>query len=99
MKLLKDIRDNLGGGARPTGPDNSNNNNNNNNNEDDDDDDDDDDDRPDLETEEEAAERISANALDKFKNNIENEMNNLDKIFKNKENEFSTKLNKLMMIK
>ena len=47
---------------------------------------------PDLETEE-TAERISTNALDKFKNNIEIEMNNLDKIVKNKENEFSTKLN------
>ena len=89
MKLLKDIRDSLRGGARPTGRDDNNN----------DDDDDDDDDRPDynnmpdLETEEEASERISTNALDKFKNNIEIEMNNLDKIFKNKENEFSTKLN------
>ena len=94
MKLLKDIRDSVRGGARPTEPDNNNNNNNNN-------DDDDDDDRPDynnmpdLETEEEAAERISYNALDKFKNNMEIEMNNLDKIAKNKENEFSTKLNKL----
>ena len=45
----------------------------------------------DLETEEEASERISINALDKFKNNIEIEMNNLDKIVKNKENEFSAK--------
>ena len=69
---------------------------------DDDNDDDDNDDRPDynnmpdLETEEEeATERISTNALDKFKNNIEIEVNNLDKIVKNKENEFSTKLNKL----
>ena len=66
----------------------------------DNDDDDNDDDRPDynnmpdLETEE-ASERISKNALDKFKNNIEIEMNNLDKIVKNKENEFSTKLNRL----
>ena len=65
------------------------------------DDDDDNDDRPDynnmpdLETEKEASERISINALDKFKNNIEIEMNKLDKIVKNKENEFSTKLNKL----
>ena len=47
---------------------------------------------PDLETEEESSERISTNALDKFKNNIETEMNNLDKIVKNKENEFSAKL-------
>ena len=82
MKLLNDIRDSLRGGARPPGPDNNNN--------DDDDDDDDDDDRPDynnmpdLETEEEASERISTNALDKFKNNREIEMNNLDKIVKNK---------------
>ena len=36
---------------------------------------------PDLETEEEASERISTNALDKFKNNIEIEMNNLDHTF------------------
>ena len=95
MKLLKDIRDSLRDGARPTGPDNNNNNNNNN------DDDDDDDDRPDynnmadLETEKEALERILTNALDKFKNDIEIEMNNLDKIFKNKENEFNTKVNKI----
>ena len=99
IKLLKYIRDSLRGGARPPGPDNSNNNNNYY--DDDDDDDDDDDNRPDynnmpdLETEEEATERISVNALDKFKNNIEIEMNNLDKIFENKENEFSTKLNKI----
>ena len=103
MKLLKDIRDSLRGGARPPRPDNNNDNNNNgdNNGDDNNDDDDGDDDRldynnmPDLETEEEAAERISINALDKFKNNIEIEMNNLGKIFKNKENEFSIKLNKL----
>ena len=102
MKLLKDVRDSLRGGARPTGPDNNNKNNNNNNNDDEDDDDDDDnDDRPDynnmpdLETEEEASERILTNTLDKFKNNIEIERNNLDKILKNKENEFSAKLNKI----
>ena len=65
MKLLKYIRDSLRGGARPPGPDNNNNDNNNNddNDDDDNDDDDNDDDRPDynnmpdLETEEEAAER------------------------------------------
>ena len=93
MKLLKDITDSLRGGARPPGPDNDRPDYNNNNNDDDnnDDDDDDDDDRPDynnmpdLETEEEAAKRISTNALDKFKNNIEIEMNNLDKIVKNKD--------------
>ena len=94
MKLLKDIRDSLRGGARPPRPDDNNDDNNDDkdDNNDDDDDDDDDDDRPDynnmpdLETEEEASERISTNALDKFKNNIEIEMNNLDKIVKNKEN-------------
>ena len=111
MKLLKDIRDSLRNGARPPRPDNNNgdnnnnnnnnSNNNNNNNDDDDNDNDDDNDgldynnMPDLETEEEASERISTNALDKLKNNIEIEMNHLDKIVKNKENEFSTKLNKL----
>ena len=98
MKLLKDIRD-LRGGARPLRPDNNNDENDDDNNDDDNDDDDDDrpdyNNMPDLETEEEAAERISTNALDKFKNNIEIEMNNLNKMFKNKENEFSTKLNKL----
>ena len=92
MKLLKDIRDSLRGGARPPRPDN---NDNNDNNVDNDDDRPDYNNMPDLETEEAAAERISTNALDKFKNNIEIEMNNLDKIVKNKENEFSTKLNKL----
>ena len=100
MKLFKDIRDSLRGGARPPGPDNNNDDNNDDdddNNGDDDDGDNNDDDRPDynnmpdLETEEEASERISTNALDKFKNNIEIEMNNLDKIVKNKENEFSSK--------
>ena len=99
MKLLKDIRD----GSRPPGPDNNNddNNNDNNDNNDDHDDNNNNDDRPDynnmpdLETEEEALERISTNALDKFKNNIEIKMNNLGKIVKNKENKFSTKLNKL----
>ena len=87
MKLLR-------GGARQPRPDNNNDNNN-------DDDNDDDDDRPDynnmldLETEEEASERISKNALDKFKNNIEIKMNNLDKMVKSKEDEWKTKLNKL----
>ena len=90
MELLKDIRDSLRGGARPSRPDDNNDDNNN----DDDDDRPDYNNMPDLETEEEAAKRISTNALDKFKNNIEIEMNNLDKIVKNKENEFNTKLNK-----
>ena len=89
MKLLKDIRDSLRGSARPPGPDNNDNNN------DHDDHRPDYNNMPDLETEEEASERISTNALDKFKTNIEIEMNNLDKIVKNKENEFSNKLSKL----
>ena len=55
---------------------------------------------PDLETEEEVAERIAkTSALNKFKNNMEVGMSNLDKIVKNKENEFSTKLNKLNNVK
>ena len=98
MKLLKDIGDSLRGGARPPGPDNNNDDNNDNNDDDDYDDDNDMPDynnMPDLETEEEAVERISTNVLDKFKNNIEIEMNNLDKIVNNNENEFRTKLNKL----
>ena len=108
IKLLKDIRDGLAGGIAPRGPglDDHNNNDHNNddlNNDDPNNDDYDYDDydrpdynnRPDLETEDEASERISTNALDKFKNNIEIEMNNLDKIVKNKEYEFSTILNKL----
>ena len=78
-----EIRDSLRGGARPPRPDNNNNNNDDDNNDDDDDDDDrpDYNNMPDFETEEE---RISINALDKFKNNIEIEMNNIDKIVKNK---------------
>ena len=66
MKLLKDIRESLRGGARPPGPDNNNDNNDDNDDDDDDnnnsdDDDNNDDDRPDynnmpdLETEEEAS--------------------------------------------
>ena len=82
MKLLKDIRDGLRGGVRSPGPDNNDDNNDDHN-------DDNNDHIPDLETEEEAAERISTNALNKFKNNIEIEMSNLDKIVKNKENELN----------
>ena len=98
MKLLKDIRDSLRGGARPPRPDNNNDNNDdddNNNDENNDDDRPDYNNMPDLETEEEASERILTNASDKFKNNTEIVMNNLNKVFKNKENEFSTKLSKL----
>ena len=97
IKLLKDIRDGLAGGIAPRAPgvpralggsDDGNDGN-------DDIDNDDDNNMPDLETEEEAAERILINSLNKFKNNIEIEMSKLDKIVKNKENEFSTKLNKI----
>ena len=105
IKLLKDIRDGLAGGViRPYRPVNDDNNrldnddnydNDNNRLDNDDNDRPDFNNMPDLETEEEAAERISKNELDKFKNNIEIKMNNLDKIVKNKENEFSTRLNKL----
>ena len=85
IKLLKDIRDDLAGGIaprRPRGPglDDPNDGDPNNG------DRLDDSNMPDLETEEEAAKRISTNALNKFKNNIEIEMSNLDKIVKNKEN-------------
>ena len=60
IKLLKDIRDGLAGGIAPRGPggpglDDPNNDDPNN-----------DDYMPYLETEEEAAERISTNALNKF---------------------------------
>ena len=81
MKILKDIRDALAGGIVPREPggpglDRS----------DDDDDDDDDDDMPDLETEEEAAERIAkTGALNKFKDEIDN----FDEMFRNKEDEFN----------
>ena len=102
IKLLKDIRDGLAGGIAPRGPerpglDDPNNDDPNNDDYDYDYNDDrpGDNNMPDLETEEEAAEKISTNALNKFKNNIEIEMGNLDQIVKNKENELSTKLNKL----
>ena len=45
MKLLKDIRDGLRGGARLPRPDDNNDDNNNDNDDNDDDDDDDDDDK------------------------------------------------------
>ena len=98
IKLLKDIRDGLAGGITPRalgesrgpGLDRS------------DDDDDSHNNMPDLETEEEAAERIAKTSddkvfdvLNKFKNNMENKMNNLDKMVTIKENEWNTKLNKL----
>ena len=63
MKLLKYIRDSLRGGVRPLGPDDDNYDNN-----DDDNNDDNDDGVPDLETEEEAAERIVVDYDDIIKN-------------------------------
>ena len=103
-KLLKDIRDGLRGGIEPRRPgappgpgglDRPDN-------DDDDNDDDNDDDMPNLETEEEAAERIAKTSgnnkvfdiLNKFKN-IKVNMSNLDKMVTDKENKWSTKLNKL----
>ena len=79
IKLLKDIRDGLAGGIIPRtlrrpGLDRC---------DDDDVDDDDDDNMPDLETEEEAAERIALNNFDEMFKNKENEFN---KSFKDKEN-------------
>ena len=51
---------------------------------------------PDLETEEEATERmVKISALNKFKNNMENKMSDLDKMVTSKEDEWNTKLNKL----
>ena len=78
MKVLKDIRDALAGGTVPRGPSLDKF----------DDNDDDDDNMPDLETEEEAAERIALNKFDEMFKNKENEFS---KSFKDKEN----KLNKL----
>ena len=98
--LLKDIRNGLADGITPRtlgeprapGLDRS----------DDDSDHDSDNNVPDLETEEEAAERIAKTSddkvfdvLNKFKNNMENKMSNLDKMITSKENEWNTKLNKL----
>ena len=80
IKLLKDIRDSLAGDITPRalrgpGLDRS-----------EDDDDDSDNNMPDLETEEEAAERIAkTSALNKCCDKI----NNFDEMFKNKENEFN----------
>ena len=61
MKKLKDIRDALAGGIVPRGP-----------GLDKFDDNDDDDNMPDLETEEEAAERIASNKFDEMFKNKEN---------------------------
>ena len=108
MKLLKDIRDSLRGDVITSN--NSPNNDNGGDNDDDDNDDNDDDndgDMLDLETEEEAAERIAKNeskisdddkvfdVLNKFNDKMEIDMCNLDKMVTDKENKWSTKLNKL----
>ena len=84
IKLLKDIRDGLAGGIIPRtlrrpGLDRCDDDGD----DDDDDDDDNDDNMPDLETEEEAAERIALNNFDEMFKNKENEFN---KSFKDKEN-------------
>ena len=74
MKILKDIRDALAGGIVPRGRRGPGLDRL------------DDDDMPDLETEEEAAERIAkAGALNKFKDKIDN----FDEVFRNKEDEFN----------
>ena len=92
---MKDIRDGLA--RAPPGPRGLDRPDNDN---DDNDDDNDNDDMPDLETEEEAAERIAKTSgnykvfglLDKVKN-MKVEMSNLDKMVTDKENKWSTKLN------
>ena len=78
IKLLKDIRDSIAGGITPRtlrgpGLDRSDGDNDSG----------DDDNMPDLETEEEAAERIALNKFDEMFKNKENEFN---KSFKDKEN-------------
>ena len=89
IKLLNDIRDGLAGGIVPRGPDLDRT--------DDDSDDNDDDDMPDLETEEEAAERIALNKfsdkIHNFNEMFKNKENEFNKSFKDKENKDSTKLN------
>ena len=87
MKILKDIRHALAGGIVPREPGGPRGPGLDRSDDDDDDEhDDDDDDMPDLETEEEAAERIvKTGALNKFKDKIDN----LDEMFRNKEDEFN----------
>ena len=113
IKLLKDITDGLAGGITPRalggprasrgpGLERSDDDNDDDDDDDDNDDDDDDDDMPDLETEEEAAERIAKTSeLNKFKDKIDNfnEMfrnkeDEFNKMIKDKENKISTNLNK-----
>ena len=91
IKLLKDIRDSLAGGITPRtlrgpGLDRS---------DDDSDNDDDDDNMPDLETEEETAERIVLNNFDEKFKNKENEFNKSFKDKENKLNKINNNVNKL----
>ena len=77
IKLLKDIGDGLAGGIVPRAPGGPGSDRPDDDDDGDDDDDDDDDDNdnnmPDLEIEEEAAERIAkTNILNKFSNKIDN---------------------------
>ena len=83
IKLLKDIRDGLAGGIIPRTLRRPGLDRCDDDGDDDDDDDDNDDNMPDLETEEEAAERIALNNFDEMFKNKENEFN---KSFKDKEN-------------
>ena len=81
MKLLKDIRDSLGGGVRLLGPDDNNDDNNDNN------DDNNDECVPDLETEEEAAKRM----VDYYKK-IKDDYDDIIKNLKDKILDLETKL-------
>ena len=103
IKLLKDIRNGLGGSIVPKAPKAPEipGGLDLNRLDDDSDDDDSDNNIPDLESEE-AAERIAKTSddkvfdvLNKFENNMENKMSNLDEMVTSKENEWNTKLNKL----
>ena len=104
IKLLKDTKDGLRSGRnRPDNDDNDDNDdddNDDNDDNDDDNDDNDDNDMPDLETEEDAAKRIAGHydyldKINKFKNGMENNMDNFDEKFKHKENKIYDKLNRL----
>ena len=99
IKLLKDIRDALINGRNR--PDNDDDHDDDDDDNDvDNDDNDDDNDMPDLETKDDAAKRIAdhydyLDKINKFKNGMENNMDNFDEKFKHKENKIYNKLNKL----
>ena len=103
IKLLKDIRDGLASGITPRaprGPDL----NRPDDNDDSDDDDNDDNNMPDLETEEEAAERIAKTSeLNKFKDNfdemVRNKKDEFDKTFKDNENKLDKLINDVKKLK